>query len=192
MSLTKDIQPFQQSFWLCLRNIIGALDDAGWQDGDEQKVLALAEQVQSGAEMLARHAVELAYLMRKRLGLPLDWVPSDYEAVSLRERDFLLAEVQWLEELLADMPKEDVIDRMSLEARLRRAKDLLAHGAECSCGGKCKDCKKGAAKHPPKGTLLEDWGRGGNRILVFADGKGGTYTEHETEDPPGYKEDLDA
>ena len=32
-------------------------------------------------------------------------------------------------------------------------------------------------KHPPKGTLLEDWGRGDLRIYVFADGNGGTYQE---------------
>lgn len=34
--------------------------------------------------------------------------------------------------------------------------------------------------HPPKGTLLEDWGRGNLRILTYADGKGGTYDIHET------------
>lgn len=38
--------------------------------------------------------------------------------------------------------------------------------------------------HPPKGTLLEDWGRGNLRIHVYADGEGGTYSKAINEDPP--------
>lgn len=38
----------------------------------------------------------------------------------------VVAEIRELEELLVAIPEENVIERMSLEARLQTAKDLLA------------------------------------------------------------------
>jgi len=42
------------------------------------------------------------------------------------EYDFIASEITTLESLLAVIPSEDVIDRMSLESRLTRAKSVLA------------------------------------------------------------------
>lgn len=44
----------------------------------------------------------------------------------ITERNFLLSEITTLEALLATMPEEDVIDRMSLQARLAQVREELA------------------------------------------------------------------
>ena len=53
---------------------------------------------------------------------------------NVTERDFLASEMCWIEEILADMPAEDVIDRMSMEARLKKVRAELAALPKAAAG----------------------------------------------------------
>jgi hypothetical protein len=65
----------------------------------------------------------------KVIGMASKVSGNDFPLVKAGLKDWLESEIGWLKGVLAEMPEDDVIDRQSFEARLRKAESELAEAA---------------------------------------------------------------